>query len=136
MVSPVSRRIPRSDTLLTCLLLSAAGLLSSCDTYRSVADWFDLGTKKVKIQGERISIIASDAQLAPDPQLASSKMDLPPPKKNVDWPEPGGSPDNVMGNLMADGPLSQLWSVSAGKGTDDDSRLTAPPIWCPSRASA
>ncbi len=109
-------------------LFAAVTLLSGCDTYRSVADWFDLGTKKVKIQGERISIIASDAQLSSDPQLAASKMDLPPPKKNADWPEPGGNPDNVVGNLMADGPLEQLWSISAGKGTDDDSRLTAPPI--------
>jgi outer membrane protein assembly factor BamB len=118
----------KSRSITIALLLSAAALLSGCDTYRSVADWFDLGTKKVKIQGERISIIASDAQLTPDPQLATSKMDLPPPRKNADWPEPGGSPDNVMGNLMADGPLEQLWSVPAGKGTDDDSRLTAPPI--------
>ncbi len=46
----------------------------------------------------------------------------------MDWPQPGGTPDNVTGNLMADGPLEQLWSVPAGKGTDDDSRLTAPPI--------
>ena len=28
----------------------------------------------------------------------------------------------------ADGPLAQVWSVSAGKGTDGNSRLTAPPI--------
>jgi outer membrane protein assembly factor BamB len=55
-------------------------------------------------------------------------MDLPPPRKNADWPEPGGTPDNVVGNLMADGPLERLWSAEAGKGTDDDSRLTAPPI--------
>src|SRR5690349_272508 len=126
--SPGKETAMKSRSITIALLLSAAALLSGCDTYRSVADWFDLGTKKVRIQGERISIIASDAQLTPDPQLASSKMDLPPPKKNADWPEPGGSADNVMGNLMADGPLEQLWSVPAGKGTDDDSRLTAPPI--------
>lgn len=118
----------KSRVITIALLISAAALLSGCDTYRAVADWFDLGTKKVRIQGERISIVASDAELAADPQLASSKMDLPPPKKNADWPEPGGTPDNVLGNLMADGPLEELWSVPAGKGTDDDLRLTAPPI--------
>jgi outer membrane protein assembly factor BamB len=118
----------KSRNIAIALLLAGSTLLSGCDTYRSVADWFDLGTKKVKIQGERISIIASDAQLASDPQLAASKMDLPPPRKNAEWPEPGGTPDNVVGNLMAQGPLEQLWSASAGKGTDDSSRLTAPPI--------
>src|SRR5258708_25059447 len=55
-------------------------------------------------------------------------MDLPPPKKNAEWPQPGGTADNVMGNLMADGPLARVWSASAGKGTDGNSRLTAPPI--------
>ncbi len=119
-------RLSRKVTI--ALLLAGATVLSGCDTYNAVADFFALGTKKTKIQGERISIIASDAELTADPQLASSKMDLPPPRKNADWPEPGGTPDNVMGNLMADGPLEQLWSASAGKGTDSDSRLTAPPI--------
>lgn len=117
-----------SRKIAIAVLLAGTTALSGCDTYRAVADWFDLGTRKTKIQGERISIIASDAQLAADPQLAASKMDLPPPRKNADWPEPGGTPDNVVGNLMADGPLEQLWSADAGKGTDGDSRLTAPPI--------
>ena len=73
------------------VLLSTATVLSGCDTYRAVADWFDFGTKKTKIQGERISIIASTTELLPDPQLKTSKMDLPPPKKNADWPHPGGT---------------------------------------------
>src|SRR5438874_5620158 len=110
------------------VLLSTATVLSGCDTYRAVADWFDFGTKKTKIQGERISVMASTTELLPDPQLKTSKMDLPPPKKNADWPHPGGTADNVVGNLMSDGPLEQVWSVAAGKGTDADSRLTAPPI--------
>jgi outer membrane protein assembly factor BamB len=110
------------------VLLFAAGLLAGCDTARSVVDIFDFAAKKTKIQGERISIIASEQQLSSDPMLAASKMDLPPPKKNPEWAQPGGTPDNVIGNLMADGPLAQVWSASAGKGTDDNSRLTAPPI--------
>ena len=114
--------------LSLAVAIAACTLLSGCDTYRAVADWFDLGTKKTKIQGERISIIASDAQLSSDAQLAATKMDLPPPRKNASWPEPGGTPDNVIGNLMADGPLEEIWSADAGKGTDDTSRLTAPPV--------
>jgi outer membrane protein assembly factor BamB len=110
------------------LLLAASVALTGCgSTYNTVADWFDRG-KKSKIQGERISIIASEQQLSSDQMLAATKMDLPPPKKNMDWPQPGGTADNVTGNLMADGPLEQVWSVSAGKGTDNASRLTAPPI--------
>ena len=109
------------------VLLAGASVLASCSVYRDVEDLFNVN-HKTKIQGERISIIQSEAQLSSDPMLAAVKMDLPPPKKNMEWPQPGGTPDNVMGNLMADGPLEQVWSVSAGKGTDDNSRLTAPPI--------
>jgi outer membrane protein assembly factor BamB len=109
------------------VLLAGASVLASCSVYRDVEDLFNID-RKTKIQGERISIIQSEAQLSSDPMLAAVKMDLPPPKKNKDWPQPGGTPDNVLGNLMADGPLEQVWSVSAGKGTDDNSRLTAPPI--------
>jgi outer membrane protein assembly factor BamB len=118
----------KSRIVSVAVLLVTANLLAGCETYRAVADFFDVGTKKTKIQGERISIIATEGQLSSDPQLAASKMDLPPPKKNAEWPQPGGAADNVIGNLMADGPLEQVWSVAAGKGTDDDSRLTAPPI--------
>ena len=113
----------------SCLaLLLAFSMVSGCTTaFDTVSDWFDR-SKKVKIQGERISIIASEQQLTTDPTLMNLKMDLPPPKRNAEWPQPGGTPDNVMGNLMADGPLKEVWSAEAGKGTDDDSRLTAPPI--------
>ena len=112
------------------LMLVAGTVLSGCGDagiFNTVSDWFDR-SKKVKIQGERISIIAGEQQLSSDPMLAAVKMDLPPPKRNMEWTQPGGTADNMMGNLMADGPLEQIWSVSAGKGTDDESTLTAPPI--------
>ena len=118
----------RSPIAKPLVLLLAASVLAGCGTYNSIADFFDVAAKKNKIQGERISIIASEQQISSDPMLAASKMDLPPPKKNAEWAQPGGTADNVIGNLMADGPLEQIWSVSAGKGTDDNSRLTAPPI--------
>ena len=108
-------------------LVIASVALSGC-AGRSLSDLLDFTGTKTKIQGERIAIIAPDQELAADPQVAMAKMDLPPPKKNADWALPGGTADNMVGNLMADGPLKQLWSVSAGKGTDGDSELTAPPI--------
>jgi outer membrane protein assembly factor BamB len=117
-----------SRVALTAFVLAAAAALSGCDAGRSITDWLNFTGTKTKIQGERIAIIAPDQELEADPQIAMQKMDLPPPKKNVDWALPGGTADNMVGNLMADGPLKQLWSVDAGKGTDDDSQLTAPPI--------
>ncbi len=115
----------------TIVLLAAAMALAACSgsgSRRTLDEIFTFTKAKTKIQGERIAIILSDQQLAPDPQLANVQMELPPPKMNAEWTEPGGSPDNMVGNLAAGGSLSQLWSVSAGKGSDDTSRLTAPPI--------
>jgi outer membrane protein assembly factor BamB len=66
--------------------------------------------------------------IAADPLLASAKMELPAPRRNMEWPTAGGSADNMTGNLIADGPLQRAWSVVVGKGSDSYSQLTAPPI--------
>ena len=114
----------RTVTVLVLVVVSMA--LAACNG--RIRDLLDFTGKQPKIQGERISIIVSDTQLAADPTLANAKIELPAPKRNMEWPGPGGQPDNVIGNLMADGPLKQMWRVSAGKGSDKGSQLTAPPI--------
>jgi len=107
-------------------VLLAATALAGCGG--RIANLFDFDRTTVAIQGERIPIIVSDQVITADPLLATSKMELPAPKRNMEWPTAGGSPDNMSGNLMADGPLQQVWSVPAGKGSDASSQLTAPPI--------
>ena len=107
-------------------VLLAATAIAGCGG--RIANLFDFDRTKVVIQGERIPIIVSDQVIAADPMLASAKMELPAPKRNMEWPTAGGSPSNMNGNLIADGPLQRVWSVSAGKGSDSASQLTAPPI--------
>jgi outer membrane protein assembly factor BamB len=94
------------------------------DTFSS---WF-ASSKKSKLKGERISVMAEDTSLKPDPDLAKTPVVLPPPYVNKDWPGPGGYAANAMYHLKASGPLHTVWEAAAGKGSDDDSRLTAPPI--------
>jgi outer membrane protein assembly factor BamB len=119
----------KSRVFATFVIVLTGVALAACGgARRSIDEIFNFTGTKTKIQGERIAIILSDQQLAPDPQLANVKMELPAPKMNTEWTEPGGSPSNIVGNLMAAGPLAQIWSVSAGKGSDGNSRLTAPPI--------
>jgi len=71
----------RSRLLAPLAITLVATLASGCDTGRSLTDWLDFTGKKTKIQGERIPIIASQSELAADPQTAAAKMDLPPRKK-------------------------------------------------------
>ncbi len=109
------------------ICLVAALVLSGCDTFDFASNWFT-SKKKSNIKGERISVMSMDESLKPDETLASIDVVLPPPYRNSEWPEPGGYAANAMYHLQADGPLRQLWQQDTGKGSDDDSRLTAPPV--------
>jgi len=105
--------------------------LAGCAQIEAVSDltsgWFS-SAKKSNIKGERISVMALDQSLRPDPDLKATKVVLPPPYRNPEWPEPGGYPANAMYHLEVDGPLAIAWQQQAGKGSDDSSRLTAAPI--------
>lgn len=121
-----------SSTLLRrlfCLVFILT--LSGCDSFGGISDtvsgWFS-STSKSKLKGERISVMAMDTSLKPDPDLQKTAVVLPRPYVNKAWPEPGGYAANAMYHLEASGPLRQIWQSDTGKGTDDQSRLTAPPI--------
>lgn len=59
---------------LVLLAVVALGL-AGCDT---IGGWFD-DAPKVEATGERISVLAFDSQLDPDPQLAETPVALPRP---------------------------------------------------------
>lgn len=109
----------------------AAGLifLSGCTALDSVTEgWFTPSARLSKLKGERIPVMSLDESLKPDATLADTDVVLPPPYRNEDWANPGGYPSNALYHLEASGPLHQIWMRDAGKGSDTDSRLTAPPI--------
>jgi outer membrane protein assembly factor BamB len=116
-----------SSTLRVALCLTVALSLSGCGMFDFASDWFK-STKKSNIKGERISVMTLDEALKPDTSLNDVKVVLPAPYRNADWPEPGGYAANAMYHLEASGPLHAIWQQDTGKGSDDDSRLTAPPI--------
>ena len=109
---------------LTMLVLAAIPL-GGCQT---VGDMFSWSETKVKVEGERVSIVATDQQLAADPQLAAVTITLPAPVTNPDWPLPNKVASNKIDHLQAVGTLKRLWAADAGHGTDSDSILTARPI--------
>jgi outer membrane protein assembly factor BamB len=109
------------------LILSVAMLVSGCAVTDMMGKWFS-SPHKSKIRGERISIMASDEAVRPDPSLKDLKIELPPPYRNTEWPQPGGYASNVMYHLQAAGPLQQVWEAEAGSGSNSNSRLTASPV--------
>jgi outer membrane protein assembly factor BamB len=113
---------------LAAALTVAAALLGGCQVLDNVGSLFDTSTRKSQLKGERIPVMQMDQSLQPDPSLADTPVVLPAPYKNDSWAEPGGFASNALHHLEAPGPLQQVWMQEAGKGSDNDSRLTAPPI--------
>jgi len=108
--------------------LGAVLLLSGCgQVLDTLSDAFT-AEHKSNLRGLRVSLVSSDEAVQPDPSIAGTQVLLPAPFRNPEWPQPGGYPANAMYHLEAAGPLREIWSVDGGKGTDDDSMLTAPPV--------
>ena len=118
--------IARKASILPAVL-AASFVLAGCQQLTTVSDWFT-PSKKIVLKGQRISILAAENTVKADPDLANVQVVLPPPYRNPEWPTPGGYASNAMYHLEANGPLNQIWQQDTGKGSDDDSRLTAPPI--------
>jgi outer membrane protein assembly factor BamB len=120
-----------SQRLCLSALLAATLALTGCDTFSDLGDtiggWFSTGHKS-NLKGERISLISLDDDLKVDADLADVQVVLPAPYRNPEWPQPGGFADNALYHLEAPGPLHEIWDADAGKGSDDDSRITAQPV--------
>lgn len=98
--------------------------LSGCD---SIQGWFYSDTK-VNIPGERISVLAFDSQLDPDPQLADVPVELPKPWANADWPQGGGYPGHAMYHLALGPTLKRVWTADLGSSADDEQRILSQPV--------
>ncbi|HEY1710506.1 MAG TPA: PQQ-binding-like beta-propeller repeat protein [Rhizomicrobium sp.] len=112
----------------TAVLMTAAFLLAGCGITDTIGGWFSGGGKKSNLKGERISVMTLDESMQVDASLKDTPVVLPPPYRNNAWPEPGGYATNAMYHLDASGPLRIVWQQDTGKGSDDDSQLTAAPI--------
>ncbi len=103
-------------TILLVLPLALAG----CDSFGK--------KKKDIIPGERISVLALEKQLEPDPDLASLQVTLPPPTVNADWPQASGVPSHVMEHPALGETLKQAWQVTIGEGSSLYGELLAGPV--------
>ena len=56
------------------------------------------------------------------------KVTLPPPVRNPDWPQVGGSPSHAMQHLEAAETIAPAWRAGIGAGSGGGSVILAPPI--------
>ena len=116
-------------TLLAALLIAALGS-SGCSTVGRLNpfDKKDKGPSELASEGPRISIVAADQLLEPAAALKGVDFALPPITKVVDWPVPGGTPEQSVGNVDAAPSLSVAWRKSFGQGSKRGRYVTAPPV--------
>ncbi|WP_411818502.1 PQQ-binding-like beta-propeller repeat protein [Hyphococcus sp. DH-69] len=79
-------------------------------------------------EDERISILALDQALAPDPRFAGVTVEVPPSYVNQSWTQPGGEADHTLHHLSAPLTMETLWKADVGKASARRARLTSPPI--------
>lgn len=122
----------RASTALSLLL--AAMLLVSCGSNpvsRAVGGVFggddDEEESAAPPEDERISILAFEETLEPDPRYAGVPIDLPPSYKNTSWTQPGGEADHTLHHLSAEVSLEVAWKADIGKASER-AVLTSPPI--------
>ncbi|WP_281300845.1 MULTISPECIES: PQQ-binding-like beta-propeller repeat protein [unclassified Iodidimonas] len=77
---------------------------------------------------ERIPVLTFDQELEADPAIADVRVILPQPYRNRDWPQSGGTPQNVVQHLALNGSLKRVWRTNVGKGSDILTRLISSPV--------
>src|SRR4029077_4360589 len=123
ILTAASRTMNRRN--FTALLLSLAP--AGCDWFRD---------KKQPLTGERIWCLGLDTRFAPDPQLASVPVALPPPVSNADWPQPGGNPAHAMVHPALPDKIARAWDTSIGEGAPRRTRVLSQPIVAQGRVFA
>ncbi|WP_310541935.1 PQQ-binding-like beta-propeller repeat protein [Phenylobacterium sp.] len=119
----------KHSTILAVFLVAALGV-SGCSTVSRLNpfDKKDEGPAELAGEGQRISIIPPDQVLEPAAALKGVDFALPPVEKVAAWPLPGGSLEQVVGNVDAAPDLSIVWRKSFGQGVKRGRYLTAPPV--------
>jgi outer membrane protein assembly factor BamB len=85
---------------------------------------------------DRISILALEQELAPDPRYAGITVETPPSYVNSSWTQPGGEADHTLHHLSAPLEMKTLWKVDVGEAEPRRARLTSPPIVVDNRVFA
>lgn len=116
-------RVPggESGTLSRRAALLAPLALAGCDT---IEGWFE--TKKDPLPGKREPLGALRRGFNPDE--TRPRVVLPPPVRNMSWPQAAGGPTHLMGNLSVGGTLKRAWTAEVGEGGGYRRQILAQPV--------
>jgi outer membrane protein assembly factor BamB len=110
-----------SGVLTRRAALLAPLTLAGCDT---IEGWFE--TKKDPLPGKREPLGALRRGFNPDE--TAPRVVLPPPVRNMSWPQAAGGPTHLMGNLSFDTTLKRAWAADVGEGGGYRRQILAQPV--------
>ena len=120
---PAHLRIPEfsPDALSRRVALLAPLALTGCEM---ISGWFT--TKKDPLPGKREPLGGPRRGFSPDEN--APKVTLPPPVRDMAWPQAAGDPTHLMGHLSANETLKQAWSSDLGEGGGKRRQILAQPV--------
>lgn len=123
----MSRITSRLGSIAT--IAAAAAALSACSTIGNMFGGGDNEPSRSDIPQEgRISILAFEQQLTPDPALAGRTITVPPAVQVAEWSQPGGTADNSPPHASGAAVLERAWRANLGAGSDNRVQFAAPPV--------
>ena len=118
-------------TLKVALLCGLAMTVASCGTVRNALP-FGLGGQKEDVakatEGQRISILEFEQQLAPSAALSGRDFFLPGPQAATAWTQPGGTAENMVEHVIAAPEFTVAWKRNIGAGSSKTRQVMAPVV--------
>ena len=117
--------------LKVALLCGLAVTVASCGTVRRALP-FGLGgddqPRATATEGQRISVLEFEQQLAPSAALAGRDFFLPGPQAATAWTQPGGGADNAVEHVIAAQDFTVAWRRDIGAGSSRAYQVMAPVV--------
>ncbi|MDB5420800.1 MAG: Pyrrolo-quinoline quinone beta-propeller repeat protein [Brevundimonas sp.] len=118
------------NRLLKIALVSSVALsVTACAAQRKMLP-FGLGGKEVNTavatEGQRISVLAFEQQLAPSAALSGRDFFIPGPQAATSWPVAGGTIENSVEHVIAAPEFQVAWKRDIGAGSSRTSQVMAP----------
>ena len=104
--------------------LRAALLLPVLGGCSMIDEW--MGTEKVPLPGNRVAVLAANAELKPSP--GTPRVTLPPPAANAEWPQSGGVTTHDMEHPALRDGVVPAWSGNIGAGGGYRRKITSQPV--------
>lgn len=108
-----------SSMLKKATLATAVLLLASCGLFSK---------DKIKLDGDRISVLDTEVKLRPDYREGEVRIMLPRPVRNTSWTQSGGNSQHLMKHLETGNKLQGFWDTGFGAGNSHRDYLIAEPV--------